>query len=86
MVEGLGEVRSDLKKDTLEIQDLDPLACEEEVKREIRRALQNEQINPEEKVLNSNRRGLKLVVVVCAVSRRALEAEKKERCKRPKRK
>ena len=30
--EGLGEVRADPKKVTLEIRDLDPLATEEEVK------------------------------------------------------
>ena len=64
MVEGLGEVRVDPKKVTLEIRDLDPLATEEEVKAELRKTLRNEQMNPKVKVLNPNRRGLKLAVVV----------------------
>ena len=64
MVEGLGEVRADPKKVTLEIRDLDPIATEEEVKVELRKALRNEQMNPEVKVLNPNQRGLKLAVVV----------------------
>ena len=54
MVEGLGEVRDDPKKVTLEIRDLDPLATEEEVKIELRKVLRNEQMNLEVKVLNPN--------------------------------
>ena len=64
MFEGLGEVWAYSKKVTLEIRDLDPLATEEKVKLELRKALLNEQTTPEVKVLNPNRRGLKLAVVV----------------------
>ena len=64
VVEGLGEVGADPQKVTIEISDLDPLATEEEVKVELRKALRNEQMNPEVKVLNPNRRGLKLAMVV----------------------
>ena len=51
-------------KVTLGIRDLDPLATEEEVKVELRQALQIEQTNPEVKVLKPNRKGLKLTVLV----------------------
>ena len=54
VVEGLGEVRDDPKKVTLEIRDLDPLATEVEVKIELRKVLRNEQMNLEVKVLNPN--------------------------------
>ena len=64
VVEGLGEVRVDPTKVTLEIRDLDPLATDEEVKIELRKDLRNEQMNLEVKVLNPNRRGLKLAAVV----------------------
>ena len=42
VVGDLGDVRADSKKVALEIQDLDPLATEEEVKMEVRRGLQKE--------------------------------------------
>ena len=52
MVEDLDEVRSDPKKVTLKIRDLDLLASEDEVKAEIKKTLQNKQANSELKVLN----------------------------------
>ena len=64
VVGDLGDVRTDSKKVALEIRDLDTLATEEQVKTKVKRALQKEQIDPEVKVLNSNRRGLKLAIVV----------------------
>ena len=54
VVEGLGKVRVDPKKVTLEIPDLDPLETKEEVKVELRKALLIEQTNPDVKVLNQN--------------------------------
>ena len=63
VVGDLGDVRVDSKRVALEIRDLDPLATEEEVKTEVRRALQKEQKDLEMKFLNSNQRGLKLAVV-----------------------
>ena len=56
VVEDLSEVRADSKKVTLEDCDLDPLAIEEEVKVELRKALRNDQMKFEVKVLNPNRR------------------------------
>ena len=64
VVEGLGEMRADPKKVTLEIRGLDQLATEEDVKVEVRKSLRNEQIKLEVKVLNPNGRGLKLTLVV----------------------
>ena len=61
VIEGLGEVRTDSEKDTLEIQDLHPLTTEKEVKTEVRWNLRNELMNTTIRVLNSNRTGLKLV-------------------------
>ena len=57
-------MKADPKKVTLEIRDLDPLATEKKVKVELRKPLRNEQTNPKVKILNPNRKGLKLVVVV----------------------
>ena len=80
VVEGLDEIRADSRKVTLEIRDLNLLATEEEVKVELRKPLRNDQLNLEVKVLNLNRRGLKLAVVVPATafdahSRRVEERE-----------
>ena len=46
VVGDFGDVRSDSKKVTLDIRNLDSLATEEEVKVELRKALRNEQTNP----------------------------------------
>ena len=54
MTEGLDEKRADSKKVVLVIRDLDPLSTEDKVKVGLRKALLNEQKNPEVKVLNPN--------------------------------
>ena len=64
VMESLREVRADPRKVTLEICDLEPLATEEKVKIELSKALRNEPMNLEVKILNPNRRGLKLAAVV----------------------
>ena len=66
VVGDFGDVRSDSKKVTLDIRNLDSLATEEEVKVELQKASRNEQTqtNPDVKVLNPNQRGLKLAIVV----------------------
>ena len=51
---GLSKVETDSKKVPLDIQDLDSFATEEEMKTEVRRALWNDQMNSEVKVLDSN--------------------------------
>ena len=47
VVDGIAEVRADSKKITLEIRDLEPLATGEELEVDLRKALRNEQTNPE---------------------------------------
>ena len=64
VVEGLDEVKADSKKGTLEIRDLSPLATEKSLKVKLRKALRNDQTKLEVKVLNPNRRCLKLATVV----------------------
>ena len=58
VAEGLGKVETDLETDSkkvpFDIQDLDSFATEEEMKTDVRRALRNDQMNSEVKVLDSN--------------------------------
>ena len=65
VVEGLGEVRTDSKKVTLEIRDFDTLAIEDKVRVELRKAFWNERTNPEVKeILETKPKGTKLAVAI----------------------
>ena len=56
-------MKSDLKKVILKNRNLDSFVSEKKMKR-VLKAVRNEHINPEMKVLNLNLRGLKLAKVV----------------------
>ena len=59
VIRGFGKVRSDFKKVTFEIQEFNPLASEKETDMVVKRAVWNEQVTLNARVLNSKRNGLK---------------------------